>query len=75
MGVITYTDEHTSIIPPSRIFKAAILDSHNLMPKLLPDAIKSIKLIKGDGGAGSIKQTNFSGGKLISDQISINMVK
>ncbi|KAL7618735.1 major allergen Pru ar 1 [Lactuca sativa] len=62
MGVITYTDEHTSTIPPSRIFKAAILDSHNLMPKLLPDVIKSIELIKGDGGAGSINQTNFSGG-------------
>ncbi|MFS7989954.1 putative START-like domain superfamily protein [Helianthus anomalus] len=49
--------------PPARIFKASILDSHTLMPKLLPDAIKSIEFIKGDGGARSIKQINFSGGK------------
>ncbi|KAJ0690894.1 putative Bet v I/Major latex protein [Helianthus annuus] len=62
MGVLTYTDEHTSPVPPARIFKASILDSHTLMPKLLPDAIKSIEFIKGDGGAGSIKQINFSGG-------------
>ncbi|KAJ0511372.1 putative Bet v I/Major latex protein [Helianthus annuus] len=61
MGVLTYTDEHTSPVPPARIFKASILDSHTLMPKLLPDAIKSIEFIKGDGGAGSIKQINFSG--------------
>ncbi|KAI3738442.1 hypothetical protein L2E82_28474 [Cichorium intybus] len=62
MGVLTYTDEHTSTVAPSRIFKASILDSHILMPKLLPDAIKSVEYIKGDGGAGSIKQINFDGG-------------
>nr|XP_043612172.1 major allergen Pru ar 1-like [Erigeron canadensis] len=62
MGVLTYTDDHTSPVPPERIFKAAILDSHNLMPKLLPDAIKSIEIIKGDGGAGSVKQINFARG-------------
>lgn len=65
MGVITYTDEQTSPILPARIFKASILDSHNLMPKLLPDAIKSVEFIKGDGQAGSIKQINFAGGKVI----------
>ncbi|KAI3683735.1 hypothetical protein L1987_84249 [Smallanthus sonchifolius] len=62
MGVVTYSDEHVSTIPPGRIFKASIVDSHNLMPKILPDAIKSIEIIKGDGGAGSIKQINFARG-------------
>ncbi|MFS7989948.1 putative Bet v I/Major latex protein [Helianthus anomalus] len=62
MGVFTYTDEHTSPVASARIFKASILDSHILMPKLLPDAITSIQLIKGDSGAGSIKQINFAGG-------------
>nr|XP_043611241.1 major allergen Pru ar 1-like [Erigeron canadensis] len=62
MGVLTYTDNHTSLVLPERIFKAAILDSHNLMPKLLPDAIKSITFIKGDGGEGSVKQINLAGG-------------
>ena len=69
MGVLTYTDEHISSIPPARIFKASIIDSHNLMLKLLPDAIKSISFIKGDGGAGSIKEINFAGGKLILNPI------
>ncbi|GJY45638.1 major allergen Pru ar 1-like protein [Tanacetum coccineum] len=64
MGIVTYTDEHTSSVPPARIFKASIVDSHNLMPKILPDAIKSIDFIKGDGGAGSIKQINFAGGSV-----------
>ncbi|KAF5783746.1 putative Bet v I/Major latex protein [Helianthus annuus] len=62
MGVLTYTDVYTSPVLPARIFKASIVDSHNLMPKLLPDAIKSIELIKGDGGSGSIKQINYAGG-------------
>ncbi|XP_052620006.1 major allergen Pru ar 1 [Lactuca sativa] len=69
MGVLTYTDEHISTIPPARIFKASILDSHILMPKLMPGAIKSVEFIKGDGGAGSIKQINFVGGKLILNPI------
>ncbi|MFS7989949.1 putative Bet v I/Major latex protein [Helianthus anomalus] len=47
----------------------SILDSHTLMPKLLPDAIKSIKFIKGDGGAGSIKRINFARGFVAKHQI------
>ncbi|KAA8527663.1 hypothetical protein F0562_035468 [Nyssa sinensis] len=62
MGVITFTDEQTSSIPPARIFKATIVDSHNLIPKLMPQTIKSIEIIQGDGGAGSIKQINFAQG-------------
>merc|ERR1712071_189530 len=45
-----------------RFFKALVLDSHNLIPKLLPQTIKSIKIIQGDGGAGTITQTNFTEG-------------
>jgi hypothetical protein len=44
------------------MFKALILDSHNLIPNLVPQSIKSIELVQGDGGVGSIKQTNFSKG-------------
>ncbi|CAN4088576.1 unnamed protein product [Withania somnifera] len=42
MAVTTFTEEHTSPLPPKRIFKASIVDSHNLIPKLMPQAIKSI---------------------------------
>ncbi|KAL2463196.1 Major allergen Pru ar 1 [Forsythia ovata] len=62
MGATTFTDEHTSAVAPSRIFKASIVDSHNLIPKLVPQAIKSIEFVQGNGGAGSIKQINFAEG-------------
>ncbi|XP_059630414.1 major strawberry allergen Fra a 1.07-like [Cornus florida] len=61
MGVTTFTEEYTNTIAPARLFKASILDSHNLIPKLMPQAIKSID-IQGNGGAGSIKQINFAEG-------------
>ncbi|KAK2986059.1 hypothetical protein RJ640_011500 [Escallonia rubra] len=61
MGVITFTDKHTSPILVGRIFKALIIDSHNLIPKLLPQVIKSIDIIQGNGGAGSIKEIKFEG--------------
>ncbi|KAK8979959.1 hypothetical protein V6N11_061703 [Hibiscus sabdariffa] len=66
-----YSDEYTSTIPPARLFKALIVDSHNLIPKLMPLAIKSIE-ITGDGGAGSIRQINFAEGsqvKYIKNQV------
>ncbi|XP_043694794.1 major allergen Pru ar 1-like [Telopea speciosissima] len=59
MGVTSISNEFNCPIPPARIFKAAILDAHNLLPKILPDKIKSIQ-IHVDGGAGSIKQINLA---------------
>ncbi|KAL6968569.1 hypothetical protein U1Q18_034372, partial [Sarracenia purpurea var. burkii] len=58
----TNTQEHTCSIPPARIFKALVLESHNFIPKLVPQSIKSIELVHGDGGIGTIKQTNFAEG-------------
>lgn len=66
MGVTSFSDEHTSPVAPSRIFRASIVDSHNLIPKLLPQVIKSMDIIEGDGGAGSIKQITFTEGKITS---------
>ncbi|KAJ4966510.1 hypothetical protein NE237_018359 [Protea cynaroides] len=59
MVVTTISSELSCPIPPARIFKAAVLDAHNLLPKILPDKIKGIE-IQGDGGAGSIKQINLA---------------
>ncbi|KAH7842375.1 hypothetical protein Vadar_004581 [Vaccinium darrowii] len=42
------------------MFTALIVDSKNLIPKLLPQFIKSVEVVEGDGGAGSIEQVNFS---------------
>ncbi|XP_075642428.1 major strawberry allergen Fra a 1-3-like [Castanea sativa] len=62
MGVTTFTQEFTTSAPPSKMFKALILDSHNLIPKLMPQSINSIEFVEGDGGVDSIEQTNFPEG-------------
>lgn len=62
MSVIKLSQEFTSPVDAARLFKALIIDSHNLIPKLMPQAIKSIEIIQGDGGAGTIKQINFAEG-------------
>ncbi|KAF8024824.1 hypothetical protein BT93_F1859 [Corymbia citriodora subsp. variegata] len=62
MGVTTYTQEFTTPIAPSRMFTALIIDSHNLIPKIVPQGIKRIEFVEGDGGVGSIKVTNFAEG-------------
>ncbi|XP_010027098.2 major allergen Pru ar 1 [Eucalyptus grandis] len=46
-GVFTFTEEYASTIPPARLFKALIVDSHHLIPKLWPQAIKSIDILRG----------------------------
>ncbi|KAK7387942.1 hypothetical protein VNO78_22741 [Psophocarpus tetragonolobus] len=60
MGVTTFTQEYTSSVAPSRMFKALIVDSRNLLPKLLPQFVKDVNVIQGDGEAGSIEQVNFN---------------
>ncbi|KAF7850363.1 hypothetical protein BT93_L5580 [Corymbia citriodora subsp. variegata] len=62
MAVTCFTQEFATPVTPSRMFKALILDSDNLIPKIAPQGIKSIDFVEGDGGVGSIKQTNFADG-------------
>lgn len=70
MGVTSFTEEFPCPIAPARIFKALMVDSKNLIPKLLPQFIASVDVIQGDGGAGSIEQVNFTEGR---SNIYINM--
>ncbi|KAG8370471.1 hypothetical protein BUALT_Bualt14G0120300 [Buddleja alternifolia] len=62
MGVITYEHEVTSSIPPAKMWNAYILDADNLIPKVLPQAIKSVETLEGDGGVGTIKCVTFGEG-------------
>lgn len=62
MGVTTSTQEFVTPVSPARMFKALIEDSHVLVPKLVPQSVKSIEFVEGDGGVRSIRQTNFSTG-------------
>ncbi|MED6218997.1 hypothetical protein PIB30_031785 [Stylosanthes scabra] len=75
MGVYTDYDEFTSPISPTRLFKALVVDSHNLIPRLLPQAITGIQTIQGDGGPGTIRQINFlEGGEVKSVKNRIDEV-
>ncbi|PSR92535.1 Major allergen Pru ar like [Actinidia chinensis var. chinensis] len=62
MGVITYDMEIPSSIPPAKMFKAFVLDGDTLIPKILPQAIKNVEILEGDGGAGTIKHITFGEG-------------
>ncbi|KAJ4844982.1 hypothetical protein Tsubulata_011717 [Turnera subulata] len=64
MGVFTITEEFTSPLPAKRIFSAFMLDIDNLLPKVAP--IKSVEIIQGNGGPGTIKKITFADGKLQS---------
>jgi len=62
MGVTAYDTLKTSSIPPAKMFKAFALDFDTLVPKILPQVIKSAEIVEGDGGQGSIKVITFWGG-------------
>ncbi|KAL2558416.1 MLP-like protein [Forsythia ovata] len=62
MGVITCDIEITSSVPAARMFEAIVLDSDNLIPKIMPQAIESVEILEGDGGVGTIKLVNFGEG-------------
>ncbi|KAK3444462.1 hypothetical protein EUGRSUZ_A00175 [Eucalyptus grandis] len=60
MGATSITQELTCPIAPAHMFKALIVGLNSLIPKLLPQFIKSVELVQGDGGAGSIEQVNIA---------------
>ncbi|PON61981.1 Bet v I type allergen [Parasponia andersonii] len=69
MGVFTYETEFISTISSARLFKAFVLDGDNLIPKIAPQAIKQVEILKGDGGPGTVKKITFGEGS------SFNYVK
>ncbi|KAJ3683666.1 hypothetical protein LUZ60_013893 [Juncus effusus] len=58
----SWSFEVVTSIPAPRLFKAAVIDWHNLAPKAASDKIVSAVPIEGDGGVGSIRQFNFAPG-------------
>ncbi|CAI9118999.1 OLC1v1020646C1 [Oldenlandia corymbosa var. corymbosa] len=60
MGIIKVSQSFKTKVTPDRMFKALILDGHNLCPQLMFSSIKSIEYLQGDGDVGSIKQMNFT---------------
>ncbi|KAM1499032.1 hypothetical protein ACFX1X_022114 [Malus domestica] len=62
MGVFTYESETTSVITPARLFNATALDGDELIAKLAPQAVKSIEILEGDGGVGTVQKIIFGEG-------------
>eukprot|EP01018_Ginkgo_biloba_P001507 Gb_17815 [translate_table: standard] len=53
----------TSKVEAKRVWNGMVKDSHNLLPKLLPDLISSISTVQGAvGSVGSVRQINFTPG-------------
>lgn len=72
MGLITQKHEFTSTIPPSILFKAMIFDFEKVILKILPNIIKSVENIKGDGSKpGNLQRLIFFQGYNIHKIISI----
>ncbi|KAJ6870483.1 major allergen Pru ar 1-like [Populus alba x Populus x berolinensis] len=63
MGVITLENEFPVAVAPAKLFKAYCLDIDTLMPKILPEHIKSSEIIEGNGGPGTIRKITFTEGK------------
>ncbi|KAK1318837.1 hypothetical protein QJS10_CPB04g00912 [Acorus calamus] len=55
-----FSHEFESPVQASKMFKAGIVDAHNLVPKLIPAVVTGTTILQGDGGVGSIKRTDFS---------------
>ncbi|KAI3833466.1 hypothetical protein MKX03_027210 [Papaver bracteatum] len=62
MACITFDETLACPVSPHRMFHALFLDAHNLMPKIMPQAIKNVEFLSGDGGPGSVEQVNFAEG-------------
>ncbi|KAI3459574.1 hypothetical protein Pfo_016237 [Paulownia fortunei] len=62
MAITKYTQEIKLRVPAKRMFKAMVTESYTILPKIIPNAVKSIEILQGDGGAGTIRQTNFPDG-------------
>jgi hypothetical protein len=58
MGVFSFEEETTSIVAPARLYKALVTDADIITPKVI-DVIKSIEIVEGNGGPGTIKKLSF----------------
>lgn len=62
MGAITTNVEIESSVPAQTIYKGFLLDMDHIIPKVLPQAIKSVEIVSGDGGVGTIKKITLGEG-------------
>ncbi|KOM31347.1 hypothetical protein LR48_Vigan01g090200 [Vigna angularis] len=63
MAVFTFEDETTSPVAPATLYKALVKDADNIVPKAV-DSFKSVEIVEGNGGPGTIKKISFLEGTL-----------
>ncbi|KAK6122764.1 hypothetical protein DH2020_043502 [Rehmannia glutinosa] len=66
MGITKHTQEIKLRVSAKRLFKALVTESHIIS---LPNAIKNVEILHGDGGAGTIRQTNLVNGSYLKHRI------
>nr|AEV59593.1 pathogenesis-related protein class 10 [Oxytropis arctobia]AEV59594.1 pathogenesis-related protein class 10 [Oxytropis arctobia] len=58
MGIFTFEQETTSTVAPAKLYKALVKDADVIIPKAV-DVIKSVEIVEGNGGPGTIKKLTF----------------
>ncbi|XP_054809819.1 pathogenesis-related protein 2-like [Prosopis cineraria] len=60
MGVFTYETETVSVVPPAKLYNTFVKQFDTIFPKANP-SVKSVQVIEGTGGPGSIKKITSVG--------------
>ncbi|XP_054808147.1 pathogenesis-related protein 2-like [Prosopis cineraria] len=60
MGVFAYETETISVVPPAKLYNTLVKQFNTILPKANP-SVKSIQVIEGTGGPGSIKKITSVG--------------
>ena len=63
MAVFTFEDQTTSPVAPATLYKALVKDADNIVPKAV-DSFKSVEIVEGNGGPGTIKKISFLEGTI-----------
>ena len=64
----SWTTEIETAVSAPRLFKAAVMDWHNLAPKIASDKIVSAAPAEGEGSIGNTRQFNFAPGTDLSNK-------
>nr|ADI80321.1 phenolic oxidative coupling protein [Hypericum perforatum]ADI80322.1 phenolic oxidative coupling protein [Hypericum maculatum]ADI80325.1 phenolic oxidative coupling protein [Hypericum annulatum]ADI80328.1 phenolic oxidative coupling protein [Hypericum tetrapterum] len=62
MAAYTIVKEEESPIAPHRLFKALVLERHQVLVKAQPHVFKSGEIVEGDGGVGTVTKITFVDG-------------
>ncbi|XP_073147924.1 major pollen allergen Car b 1-like [Henckelia pumila] len=70
MTIVEFSEELKVLnVTPKRMFKAMVIDGHNLLPKIIPHMFKSIDVVQGEGGtSGCVRRISFPDGSQLTDK-------